>query len=900
MNKTWLSPILVVVPGVVALLAILYPSYLPTGRMLLLLGAWTLFVLGVAARQKRLPDWGVSAVAWVYVGLFLLPLWLDSLLRSRGMTASGSTILPKVWFFGLLGVILGAWGVYLKRSLGSAEGRRALAAALALLLLGSGLWTVGSLVFPSSRMSPSGGWMEYLRLFLAEFPVIVGIAGILLASVGLTQRWTDHRGRTALILVGGVGASLWSFWLEFDYGLVGSDYPRLMALWFTFWLTLVLPAAALLPVGRRHPLETLVIALLAAFTGVAVLQALTRVHSATLDGVLAFFHFSRSASSSTPPAVGSWARYPLTQVILSLWARYVGLAMSGLVAFLLATRGTPAPRTRPSVQARSAPSRGDLRKYFSLIGMFVVLLLLTGCAPATPIAAAAEGAHPTPTLPGVITVEGTVTDVMISARVILLETEKGPIDLALTEKTRVLGVDGRPILLREIHPGDVLRATGRPSTEKSIIPSEVRVLKAVPATPEGQEGRGEDFALVQRKDGSLWRVPLAGGEITQVLPPVEDPRWDGILWALSPDRGWLAYVTFRQWRQEGASGSLHLRSLETGEDRVVMPRLLPAGRSWKQMPQDADRAVLVENRPVWNHAGTAFLFLSGHEGRANLYLYDVQTQAVRRLASPPHNAAWPEWSPDDAWVLYHDVEAFGTGAGPTGGALWRLPATGASVPRRLTPDDEHFEAVIAWANAHTALTSYVSLTGPDHFAAVDVATGKRVHADVAHPTCLPRRGVPVRSFSRPERVMYLADPLEGCGDRWEWPEPVRVEDGLGYWGQFLNFRVEKTCYVYERGVGVKVKPMQWCGGILSPDGRYLARTQPGSVRVIDPVGGTTRVFDMGKGYVQMWWIGQGHTLWVAQNVDGKWTLYRLIPESGERQPLLDDVDVWSIRPPGGF
>ncbi len=28
MNRTWLSPILVVIPGVVALLAILYPSYL--------------------------------------------------------------------------------------------------------------------------------------------------------------------------------------------------------------------------------------------------------------------------------------------------------------------------------------------------------------------------------------------------------------------------------------------------------------------------------------------------------------------------------------------------------------------------------------------------------------------------------------------------------------------------------------------------------------------------------------------------------------------------------------------------------------------------------------------------------------------------------------------------------
>ncbi len=692
---------------------------------------------------------------------------------------------------------------------------------------------------------------------------------------------------------------------------------------------------------------------------------------------------------------------------------------------------------------------------FLLLGTwFMVVLLLAGCVPATPVtstSASAPASTPltTPTtLPGVVTVEGTVTDIMLSAKVMLLETKEGPVDVALTDRTRILGPDGHPIELRDIRPGYVVRAVGRPGTEKSVIPAEVRVLEAagkptpppdmpqaMPPTPTPEpmtatawqqvtfedlgiglevpagwkvarmpgayfigpdprapwlvvglqeaptdldelfdaavaraRGNGEkdavgelirvgkfqgvavwgqrsvcvdvyvpvedrvikltfmpefciesgtlnsvgkhildslqayastqvreqerEFVLVGRMDGSVWRVPLGDGEPTQVLPPVADPQRDGYRWALSPDRHWLAYVAFRQWREKDAEGSLHLRSLEAGEDRVVVPHLLSADIPWQQMPVDADRAVLVENQPVWNHAGTAFLFLSGHEGRANVYVYDIQERKMRRLAAPPHNAAWPEWSPDDAWVLYHDVETFGTGAGPTGGALWALAADGSSSSHRLTPDDEHFEYIAAWANPKTVLTYYISLRGPNHFSAVDVVTGKRVQADVGYSMCEPRRGVPVRSSSRPDRVTYLVDPLRACADRWEWAEPVQVEDALGYAGRFLNFQVGKTCYVYERGAGVKVKPLRWCDGVISPDGRYLARTEQGAMVVTDPARGLRHVFDVkGGGLLRMRWVGQGHTLLVAQHADKGWTLYRLLPETGKVELLLDEVDM---------
>jgi len=38
-------------------------------------------------------------------------------------------------------------------------------------------------------------------------------------------------------------------------------------------------------------------------------------------------------------------------------------------------------------------------------------------------------------------------------------------------------------------------------------------------------------------------------------------------------------------------------------------------------------------------------------------------------------------------------------------------------------------------------------------------------------------------------------------------------------------------------------------------------------------------------------VGQGHTLLVAQHANKGWTLYRLLPETGKVELLLDGVDM---------
>ena len=76
-----------------------------------------------------------------------------------------------------------------------------------------------------------------------------------------------------------------------------------------------------------------------------------------------------------------------------------------------------------------------------------------------------------------ISITGTVMDVALSARVIMLaEPAEGFSAVALTEATRLVGADGSEITLRDIQPGMTIQATGRPGTSDALIASRVAVL----------------------------------------------------------------------------------------------------------------------------------------------------------------------------------------------------------------------------------------------------------------------------------------------------------------------------------------------------------------------------------------------------------------------------------------
>jgi hypothetical protein len=80
-----------------------------------------------------------------------------------------------------------------------------------------------------------------------------------------------------------------------------------------------------------------------------------------------------------------------------------------------------------------------------------------------------------------ITIMGTVMDVSLSARIIML---KNPVEgfgvIALTEESELISTDGDEITLRDIRSGMTIQASGQPGESDALLASQVLVLEAIP------------------------------------------------------------------------------------------------------------------------------------------------------------------------------------------------------------------------------------------------------------------------------------------------------------------------------------------------------------------------------------------------------------------------------------
>ncbi len=176
------------------------------------------------------------------------------------------------------------------------------------------------------------GIVHLPRILVVHLLITAGI----FTSVFLVRQLMRKPAYVTLGAIGSVGFVLWSFWLEFDYTLVGSGYAYLMPLWFAFWLVVFLPLMSLTSVGRRFPATVLVVHLTIAFVGVAALAALVRVDPARLDGVLDLLGIPVQARSFQAPGVGSLSG-PLGDVFLQYLLQYGSMAFTGLAAYVLIT-----------------------------------------------------------------------------------------------------------------------------------------------------------------------------------------------------------------------------------------------------------------------------------------------------------------------------------------------------------------------------------------------------------------------------------------------------------------------------------------------------------------------------------------------------------------------------------
>lgn len=237
-----------------------------------------------------------------------------------------------------------------------------------------------------------------------------------------------------------------------------------------------------------------------------------------------------------------------------------------------------------------------------------------------------------------------------------------------------------------------LRPTSTASPQPIVLPTE-----AIPATPEPVGGISQvgPWLVYPSADGtSLHIYDQTNGHQTRVttgklLHPDELPL------GVSPAGGWLAFRT----------SDLRLQILHLPDGRLQMitplvsPELQKIAQNSGEAQPEALSIILQAGGLAWSPDGRWLAFLAAVDGpSSDLYIYDTQTKAIRRLTSGMNQAATPFWAPDGLWVLVQEMER------RPGSLAWRVNAVWAAamdhneVRKIYTPPlESNGEVFLGWS-----------------------------------------------------------------------------------------------------------------------------------------------------------------------------------------------------------
>lgn len=139
------------------------------------------------------------------------------------------------------------------------------------------------------------------------------------------------------------------------------------------------------------------------------------------------------------------------------------------------TGGAVASATAPPILANSG-GQGGQKMYKGII--FVTLFIsLVGCMAGGSFSSTPSPAPTVTEEVGTVLITGTVGSVVLSARVIELQSPvQGFTHIALTQETKLLSVEGGEINLRDLQVGTRIQVLGQPGASGALIAEEVRVL----------------------------------------------------------------------------------------------------------------------------------------------------------------------------------------------------------------------------------------------------------------------------------------------------------------------------------------------------------------------------------------------------------------------------------------
>jgi len=294
-------------------------------------------------------------------------------------------------------------------------------------------------------------------------------------------------------------------------------------------------------------------------------------------------------------------------------------------------------------------------------------------------------------------------------------------------------------------PVEVSSGTPGPTTAVPTAPTQT----SIPASSAALEPRGP------------WLLGVGGGDQLSVLNPdgtgltaVEhQPLWDTYpdirLGVEISNAGWIAVRTSAStWPDPPSDMSLDLFRLpgvrptrriplfsqalvarmgDIGEHTQPYEEQPVEGPNWRY--EMAYLAVLSErNPPRWSPDSRYLAFVGAIDGpSSDLYVYDTQTDQVRRLTDGPNQTAILGWSPDSWWLIHSEASTtMIADGGEIGGfpadAVWAAAADGSEVRRLYGPAG--VESILGWVSDAEFLverwSGYIFL---HDLRVVDVSTG---------------------------------------------------------------------------------------------------------------------------------------------------------------------------------
>jgi len=228
-------------------------------------------------------------------------------------------------------------------------------------------------------------------------------------------------------------------------------------------------------------------------------------------------------------------------------------------------------------------------------------------------------------------------------------------------------------------------ATKRVNTPTLIVPisQTARPTKSPTATPTlaaplATRGPYLIYTKGVNSRESIYRDELVimdtDGKGRKTLPLPSGVWVNSLTQSVSPDGKWLAFYTglaespFGTDQQGPYDLALNLMDLSNGQTRLLTPLL---SADYPDNFRKAALALIQQGEPVdqsdflrgafargirsldWSPDGRYLAFAGQMEGlSSDLYVYDVKTQAIRRLSDGPGQIQSITWSPDGRWILH--------------------------------------------------------------------------------------------------------------------------------------------------------------------------------------------------------------------------------------------------------